>query len=367
MLNSRLPLLLLLSCRAANPGKGEDTGTTDLTTPGTTTVDTGTGTADTTDTDTTDTDTTDTDTTADTDTTTETDTTETDTTDTTVTEDSPPPDTGPSGAPYLDVSAGGDAACALNTASEIVCWGSDDDGEVSDIPLGLFANVETGETSCALDAAGYATCWGWDHYSNPTTLVPTPGVAFTHLVVGAIFACGLDASGAMVCWGGNAVTLEGTYSALCEGGYLVCGLMTDGGIDCASDYNEVDGYADGVNAALVGVSGDYTAIACTEANVCATDTAGLVTCWGPEQGGEFPPDDLVVTQLIAGTKDYCALLPDQTISCWGGGHLANDAYNPVPPVTFSSISAWDEGGCGLQTDGALDCWGATPYYGTPPI
>ena len=64
--------------------------------------------------------------------------------------------------------------CALDFEGDITCWGSNSQGQVSDIPEGPFTTVDAGfQHSCAINTAGAVLCWGRDdkrQLSTPPSL-----------------------------------------------------------------------------------------------------------------------------------------------------------------------------------------------------
>src|SRR5688500_8763039 len=61
--------------------------------------------------------------------------------------------------------------------------------------------------------------------------------------------------------------------------------------------------------------------------------------------------------VSAGGSHSCGVQTNGALACWG----ANELGQASPPAgTFTSVSAGDAHGCGIQTAGALACWGANP-------
>jgi len=53
----------------------------------------------------------------------------------------------------------------------ISCWGSDEFGQLSDVPSGSFAKLYSGAFhSCALSHDGLASCWGQDTFGQVSGL-----------------------------------------------------------------------------------------------------------------------------------------------------------------------------------------------------
>lgn len=66
----------------------------------------------------------------------------------------------PAGA-FAAISAGYDETCALSPEGALVCWGTDEDGVVSDAPEGEFSAISVAwHHGCAVAVDGSVTCWG---------------------------------------------------------------------------------------------------------------------------------------------------------------------------------------------------------------
>ena len=63
---------------------------------------------------------------------------------------------------YTAISSGANHVCAIAEDGSIMCWGNDDDGQVSDRPRsGRFTQISSGDNhTCALRDDGAVICWG---------------------------------------------------------------------------------------------------------------------------------------------------------------------------------------------------------------
>jgi alpha-tubulin suppressor-like RCC1 family protein len=130
--------------------------------------------------------------------------------------------------PLASISTGRHA-CALDTAGQAYCWGPNSRGQVGNGPGGsdteplpvpvqqttTFAEIQAGDFhTCALDTAGEAYCWGSNADgqlgigSADDGMHPTPGPVagdfrFRVITAGGGYSCGIAASGDAYCWGRN--------------------------------------------------------------------------------------------------------------------------------------------------------------------
>jgi hypothetical protein len=62
---------------------------------------------------------------------------------------------------FRSLSSGLHNTCGVNAAGQVECWGSDHEGQISDIPDGVFTQVSVGFVGvCGLRAQGGVECWG---------------------------------------------------------------------------------------------------------------------------------------------------------------------------------------------------------------
>ena len=130
----------------------------------------------------------------------------------------------------VQVSAGGELACAVTTRGGVECWGDNTYRELgagekagaSYTPVGLVG-MSTGAKvvsvglnfGCVLTTGGVVKCWGSDPFGvlgrGRGTFSPTPGkvaglpTGLTFLSVSSLFGnnhvCVLTAAGGVKCWG----------------------------------------------------------------------------------------------------------------------------------------------------------------------
>ncbi|MGL4648963.1 MAG: RCC1 domain-containing protein, partial [Caldilineaceae bacterium] len=223
-----------------------------------------------------------------------------------------PPDAAvlPASAPALiplegavDIAAGEEFSCAVLQSGGVVCWGSDDAGQLGNGPA-------TGPQLTPVAVAGL-----------------TNAVAVT---AGGNHACALTTLGTVLCWGANGSGQLGNDSTLPQTVPVpVTGLSS-----------VVDVTAGGLHT-------------------CALTATGAVFCWGSDSAGQLGDDITIapkqvpvavselttgVRAVAAGELHTCALLADFTVRCWGSdsvGQLGNGAItgNQPKPIATSALGA----------------------------
>lgn len=198
-------------------------------------------------------------------------------------------------------SAGGQFMCA-RTASDVLCFGSNQSGQLGD---GTDTHTACGIDIDTIDCSGTPVSVAGDLDASTVT----------QLSLGTNFACAL-AAGSVWCWGDNGagqmgngesgagpnvpteVTAAGTDNmAISAGGQHVCAVKTDGSVICWGSHEE-------------GQLGDGEDVGAHES--CSTDTT--FDC-------STSPVDVVLpgpaSLLAAGFRHTCALLDDGNVYCWG--------------------------------------------------
>lgn len=271
----------------------------------------------------------------------------------------------------------------------------------------------SGPTVCGAKPGAQLYCWGLDVLAN-TLLSPTPssaGMVFRQFSVTWDHACGVTAAGAAYCWGrdnngqlgvNNSAGASSATPLLVQGG-LTWGMVAVGDRSCGitvagvaycwgiSNHNTFD-----ASSVPVGVPGAPALVSVTVGSdhACGLTSAGIAYCWGSRNaggeigdGGAGTNEQLTAAQvsgnhtfiaISAGGYHSCGLETGGAIWCWGAietsfGSLGNgaglgSANGSLVPVLvsgghiFQSVSAGDSHTCALDTTGAAWCWGEG-YYG----
>jgi alpha-tubulin suppressor-like RCC1 family protein len=188
------------------------------------------------------------------------------------------------------------------------------------------------------------------------------------------------------------------------------------------DKSESGGASTGSStAADVAPNGPPKDLDCGDFSTCAIATDGLARCWGHNKEGEIGdganegarlkravvPGVGKVRQVALASRFGCALAEDKTVKCWGTGRIANDgklvndakptkvagvddveelvasgaiacargghgvacwgtdekSIGSPPKTSFTQIAVGFTHACGLESSGAVTCWGPGDWGG----
>ena len=244
---------------------------------------------------------------------------------------------------FVNVQTNSDSACGLKLDGEIECWGR----TIMEPPAGTFQfmTLDYGQL-CALDMASNLQCFGrtWD-----TQLVGT----YTSVDIGQNDACALDADGYVNCWseGNPSVVDEMPTSTrfldVQAAAWKAYGLTEDGDIICWGGHCRSEDDRDGPFISMsIGVS-----------HHCAMKANGKAECWGSNTHGAVDPDEIV--DVTTGGFTSCALTAEGDTTCWGH-------YLPTPPREWVGNITFGSMGCGIDYLGRLDCWGSASFIDEDP-
>jgi alpha-tubulin suppressor-like RCC1 family protein len=281
------------------------------------------------------------------------------------------------------ISIGQWQVCALTTGDAVLCWGSNNSGElgigstamsslvpakVTGLPAGIASIAAGPFETCAITSQGDLWCWGGNGALGTGTSVKSSNVPVdisragyvSGVAIGYGHVCALNGPNAASCWGGGSGYLAG---ALANG--------TAFSYDVPYPATNVPAPPDGVTAVTAG-----------ESDTCFLTISGQVLCSGFNQYGEIgngttktalapvPVSVLTsgVTAISAANYSTCALTTAGAVYCWGGNGgeiLGNDSSAssdvPVPLAGLSSgvasIALAPGYGCVVTTAGRVKCWG----------
>jgi len=285
----------------------------------------------------------------------------------------PPPDvaTLPDHA-VTDLRASTSNTCAV-AGGTLYCWGLLADGSTATIPMrvpdsaaGIFRAVSGGAGArCATETAGTVVCWGsndrgelaqGDRVSRTTpTRVALPGS--THAVAGRFdsFCTRLD-DGRLECWGQND---EGQMGQ-----------------------SDPEGSSDALEPVRVEMATDWTDVDTGQGHTCGIRGSGALYCWGRNTDGELGqgtgasiqirtptlvPGTQDWTSVVAGQNHTCGLRSPGRLYCFGNGSDGQLGISPrtstdVPvqvddATDYRVVSTDTFHGCGIRGAGTLWCWG----------
>jgi len=182
-----------------------------------------------------------------------------------------------------------------------------------------YGNPEVSQASC-LQPEGYVSNNQDSDDNNKESLG-----CWDKVVVGRDHTCGLRLDGSIGCWGSN---VHGQTASPTEGTFT----------DIASGYHQV----------------------------CALRDDGEAVCWGKNTSGSTNPPPGPLLTISCGVEFCCSLTgtTGDNVICWGNNE---EGKATAPPGTFLEVSAhgWRHA-CGIDSDGALQCWGKSEgFQGSP--
>jgi alpha-tubulin suppressor-like RCC1 family protein len=319
----------------------------------------------------------------------------------------------PSLPKFVQVSAGNEHSCAIDSDGNATCWGANNFGQLGHTTQSKCASYSTSTVDCS------------------TTPVQVDGQhAFASVSAGWSHTCGVDTAGKAWCWGNNYFGQLGlgggstptnggptpqlvagsmTYSAISVGMDHTCALGTDHIVYCWGAWNSYNynnygqvGHEPGSNVgtgtmvprAIGSIA--FNSLSAGEDYNCGITIGGSVMCWGngnqgqlgyDQQGASNPtsPDPLLVaippsvpevSAIAAGGEASCAgsaTKSDPTsgsVACWGNtGLLAYNVVRRGPQKFLAKIRKLTLGGyytfsnqvCAIDTFGNGFCWGDNTY------
>lgn len=334
--------------------------------------------------------------------------------------------------PARQLSAGDWHTCAVLTDGSAVCWGEGDFGKLGDgtswlnsaVPVavsglngGLREVASGGHHTCAVLSNNQVLCWGSNldgqlgtrrsgQSRAPTNVVGLTSAA--QVAAGGSFTCALTQADSVRCWGANfsgqlgnagttdsatpvdVVGLSAGARAVDAGPNHACAITAGGGVRCWG-YNWAGQLGDGTTdnrsqpVSVQGLTG-VRAVSVGAVHTCALLEEGNVRCWGSNEYGQLGED--AVTQrrtpvadvrlegsaraIAAGDNHTCALMTNGKVKCWGyngRGQLGNGSTitRSVTPVEVQGLDGEvvaigaSTHTCALMRDGSMRCWGDNLY------
>ena len=271
-------------------------------------------------------------------------------------------------SPYVvQVSAGGTHSCVLLSSGEIVCAGDNVVGQ-----LGAFAMVPTGFAPSSGTRANVL---------NQPTFAPLsssaangPPLAIVMVTAGGSHSCAVNKNGEVFCWGAGTSGRLGVPSQIPSPPVRVAGPKGSR-------------------------EPRFAFISAGKSHTCTVDDAGLVYCWGGNTSRQTNPASIsneenypvqlealerrrmFARSVSAGAKYTCAVLRDDTLSCWGAAGLRPTSSVALEPtsaptlhhvwfpnangqgvdnsVRFADVAVGTSHACAVTTSGKVACWGET--------
>jgi alpha-tubulin suppressor-like RCC1 family protein len=239
---------------------------------------------------------------------------------------------------------------------------------------------------------------------------------------GGVHTCAISKTGQLKCWGSNIsgqlgygdVTdrLAPAATAINVGvGRTVkrvvasvannhtCALLDDATVKCwgNNSFGQL-GYADSVTrnsppdpVVNLGSSNTAKSIAVGSGFTCIILDTNGVKCWGLNSSGQLGYGDTTsrsapaattivlgpgtaAKEVVAGSAHACALLADNTVTCWGANSVGqlgnctnNNSLSPTSPINLGSgrtakrLAAGSNHTCAILDNDALKCWGTNSF------
>jgi alpha-tubulin suppressor-like RCC1 family protein len=281
------------------------------------------------------------------------------------------------GTTFSGVTTGAQHACAIRaTDSVLLCWGSNGSGQLGDgtttqasspvtVSGGLaWSDVSAGQgTTCGVTTGGSLYCWG----AGGLGQLGNGGTSSSSVPV--------RESTAATIWSSVTSTFGGTSCALKADGTAFCwGANADGEIGDGST-------TDRTSPTASGAISDWTSISGGDRSVCGVRSDHAVWCQGYDGNGELGQHHGVAvgspTPVIPGAGPWlsgstgdeggCGVQSNGTLWCWGdatngqtgvGGATGNVTTPTAGPADlWSEVSVGETHTCGVTTSGSLYCWG----------
>jgi alpha-tubulin suppressor-like RCC1 family protein len=283
--------------------------------------------------------------------------------------------------------------------------------------------------TCAILDDGSVNCWGHNAYDQlgdgttnsrytpgPTSSLGTDRTAVA-IAPGEYHTCAILDDGSVSCWGYNmygqlgdgtttnrntptltsSLGTDRTAVAIAAGSYHTCVILDDGSVSCwgsndngqLGDGTTTDRHTPNQTSSL-GTDRTAVAIAAGKYHTCAILDDGSVSCWGFNERGQLGDGtttnrstptqtsslgtDRTAVAISAVTWHTCALLDDESLSCWGynmygqlGDGTTTDRHTPTQTSSLGTdrtavaIAVGCFHTCAILDDGSVSCWGSNSF------
>jgi alpha-tubulin suppressor-like RCC1 family protein len=330
----------------------------------------------------------------------------------------------------IQVTAGMGHSCAMTSLGAVYCWGANKNGQlgigyISDceqVPVrvpGILeaALVEAGGVhTCVLERNGRVLCFGSNEFgqlgnsidtslSSPTVVDGLP--AIRHLVADTAQTCAISDDAEVFCWGYHAgadVNVDQSYHPIKIGQNIkdavdisvgekhLCVLTSRDSVLCRGDnaYGQVFGRNDTPILQfkrIPDIQNAFQVVSGNNHNCVVQRRNGKVSCWGINLLGEVQPQSDASTfrrpmsikglgpvkKLSAAPGHTCALTQKQKVVCWGPiyglqlGVNVEDIDDDTPLVEVPTledvvdVSTGDRHTCLVLENGHVQCFGENNY------
>jgi len=297
-------------------------------------------------------------------------------------------------APVGASAFGGAHVCMLRPSGEIVCWGTNESGQLGrgttataiQPPQDVFGIADATQVvvgpsnTCAVRSGGRVSCWGLGFTPTPTEVAGLSGV--TQVAIASTQVCAL-ASGRVSCGRRDSGVAVGAFvdmgidstTQISAGNGQVCAVRSDGTLRCWGSNNAAQlGIGDPSNPIAepqLSLASNVVEVAAGGETTCVRLRDGGTQCFGsgplgsrtaptfsgtPQQVVSLPDP----VRMVAASSSRCALLSDQSVRCWGSQPFGDADGAPLPvalPGRAVEIGAGSDVMCAVLEDLSVYCWG----------
>lgn len=199
---------------------------------------------------------------------------------------------------------------------QLIAWGHDSDGQVSNIPSGPIKSVAAGDWhGIALDHDGRIITWGYEAIMNGT---PT-AQGFTQVAGGQNFSLALSQDGSISAWGEpfreeiiNQVPTGGGFVQIVAEAQHAAALHADGTV-------VVWGDPESPLVTNAPTDNGYTQVAIGQWHAVALRNDGSLVSWGADDRGQVSntPSGTGFSAISAGFRNSIAITGDGELVVWG--------------------------------------------------